>query len=178
VGWKIVHDTDVLSALVAMRGPSDVKSVPDPAGKQLELPGPLLEPLLDPLLDPLGDPLEPVLLEELPLPFPLDAPLDDPPAPGPPPALVELDVDGRPELLPLPPPDEFDSPAPLEPAPIDAALPPGPPSVLVPTSLPPLAQWAPATETTKNNPARRRMDMEVLPEGADAAPTIRPSGAP
>jgi hypothetical protein len=101
VGWKIVHATDVLSALVAVSGPSLVKSVPEPAGKQLELPGPLLElpessavppsssdaPLDAPPEDPLDDPLDepdpdpdpdPPLLEPLPVapepdPEPLDA---------------------------------------------------------------------------------------------------------
>ena len=37
VGRKIVHDTDVTSPLVAVSGPSVVKSVPEPAGKHDEV---------------------------------------------------------------------------------------------------------------------------------------------
>jgi hypothetical protein len=35
VGWKMVHATVVLSALVGVSGPSVLKSVPEPAAKQL-----------------------------------------------------------------------------------------------------------------------------------------------
>src|ERR1019366_5259998 len=43
VGRMIVHDTDGTSAVMAMRGPSEVKSVPEPAGKHLS-PEPPPEP--------------------------------------------------------------------------------------------------------------------------------------
>src|SRR5579863_7617825 len=113
VGWKIVHATDVLSALVAVRGPSDVKSVPEPAGKQEALPAPLelLELLVEPPLSS-PDPESDVLL-------------DDPPPVSPlassPPELVELVVEEEllppllvPPLLVPPLPDELVS-KPLEP---------------------------------------------------------------
>jgi hypothetical protein len=101
----------VLSALVAVSGPSEVKSVPEPAGKQLELPDPPLElPPLDGLASSAPDPE---------LDIPLDAPFASS-LPG----FVEPEDDWEPELLPLPP-DDPDPPPPLEPPePLDPISPP------------------------------------------------------
>jgi hypothetical protein len=93
-----------------MSGPSEVKSVPEPAGKQLELPAPLLELLeVPPVEEPPPSSPDPEL----------DVPLDD--APVSPlassaPELVELEVADELELpLLVPPlPDEVGS-KPLEP---------------------------------------------------------------
>jgi hypothetical protein len=143
-----VQATDVLSALVALRGPSDVKSVPEPAGKQLALPDPLelVDELLEELLDEL---LEFPPLEEPPSSPPdpeLDVLLDVAPVSSPPPELVELEleVEGKPELLLLllpPLPDELELPKLFEPPePFDPSWLPELPPVPGPVSVPPLAQ--------------------------------------
>src|ERR1700733_15661147 len=96
VGWKIVHATDVLSALVAGSGPSLVKSVPEPAGKQLELGAPV------PVLPPSS------LAEPPPSPVPGLASSPVPPESSPegPELLPELEPDPDPELVvPEPPPE-------------------------------------------------------------------------
>jgi hypothetical protein len=120
-----------------MSGPSDVKSVPEPAGKQLELPAPLelLELLVEPPLSS-PDPESDVLL-------------DDPPPVSPlassPPELVELVVEEElvppllvPPLLVPPLPDELVS-KPLEPlVPPDPLAPNWPLDPNWPLELPPL----------------------------------------
>jgi hypothetical protein len=95
-----------------MSGPSEVKSVPEPAGKQLELPAPLLELLeVPPVEEPPPSSPDPEL----------DVPLDDEPVPASsPPELVELVEDELelplllPPLLVPPLPDEV-GPKQLEP---------------------------------------------------------------
>jgi hypothetical protein len=85
----MVHATVVLSALVAVSGPSLVKSVPEPAGKQLELGAPV------PVLPPSS------------LPAPPSSPVPGLPSP---PAPPESSPEG-PELLPeLDPEPELDVP--------------------------------------------------------------------